>query len=214
MCELLQKCPDHVQRHTLLFEKITKRGPKAYNILLNICRQHFPDAAALLLEPVSSMGYSEISIRGARNLELSAQWHSNQNIDNNIIASQVDGSNASELPTPKTKILKLSKLEANPELNLVVKKSTKFHKNPKYDDDKYNYSMKSRHRGVLVLVNIIKFEGRKDRSGALVDRDYLITLFRGMEFDIIYEENITADVSYSTRFVYILLLKFSINKFL
>lgn len=197
MCELLQKCPDNVQRHTLLFEKITRRGPNAYSILLKICREHFADAALLLeTETLSSMGYGVIAISEARNSANTAQSNSNQITNNNISASHMDGSNTSRLPKRKVPKLEPYTLAVKSKLNLVVKKSTKFHKHPKYGDSS-TYSMQSRHRGVFFLVNIINFELKpeKKRNGADIDRDNLITLFRGMEFEIFYYENITAEVS-------------------
>ncbi|XP_058128142.1 uncharacterized protein LOC131290535 isoform X3 [Anopheles ziemanni] len=39
---------DETTRHKLMFEKITRRGPKAFNTLLDICQRNFPKAYAEL----------------------------------------------------------------------------------------------------------------------------------------------------------------------
>lgn len=54
------------------------------------------------------------------------------------------------------------------------------------------YSMKSRNRGVLFLVNNINFPNLKTRKGADQDRVNLITLFRKFGFIIYYFENLRA----------------------
>lgn len=54
----------------------------------------------------------------------------------------------------------------------------------------HTYSMKSRNRGVLFLVNNIDFLTQKKRNGAESDRVNLVTLFRALNFIIYYYENL------------------------
>lgn len=55
------------------------------------------------------------------------------------------------------------------------------------------YSMKSRNRGVLFLVNIIevKDQPKQYRNGAIQDKKKLICLFSQMGYEIFYYENLT-----------------------
>lgn len=55
------------------------------------------------------------------------------------------------------------------------------------------YSMKSKNRGVLFLVNIIEIKDQPNqyRNGAILDKKKLITLFREFGFKIFYYENLT-----------------------
>ena len=71
-----------------------------------------------------------------------------------------------------------------------VIKSDKFHGG--LED---TYSMRSKQRGVFFLVNNIHFGDESDtRQGAHVDRDDLITLFRGMGFIVFYYEDLKREV--------------------
>lgn len=170
-----------------------KRGPKAYDILLKICRQHFADAALFLerdeISTSSSIiGYNEIPIGSAEEIPQG----SNQNLINN----NNNNYNLNSNQETSTIILEPYKLDEKSKLKLIVKKSIKYHKHKILQ----TYDMKSKNRGILFLVNIINFKGNEPRRGAQIDRDNLISLFRQMNFEIFYYEDITVNVSYKLKF--------------
>lgn len=196
-------------KHKMLFEKITHRGPNAFQGLVEICKGNFVEAANLLQRKSSRFipvihsdnddDDGSISIRGRReekkdkrknrdkkNDAQSSDVRPQPNVD--ITDKSVSQSNGND------RIVKLdlfTKEVAPTKLAINVTKSKKYHTHKTLA----TYDMKSRHRGVFFLVNIINFDKKEPRNGASVDRDNLITLFRGMEFKIFYNEDITSVVS-------------------
>jgi hypothetical protein len=81
--------------------------------------------------------------------------------------------------------------EVHPIEKISIQNATKFGKRA----DLPVYSMRSKNRGVFFLVNIINFVKKSPRNGADVDRDNLITLFRGLGYTIFYYEDLTQKVS-------------------
>lgn len=55
--------------------------------------------------------------------------------------------------------------------------------------------MDSIHRGVFFYVNLIKYDQNDDLDGAKKDRDNLLKLFKQMDFELFYYEDITKEVS-------------------
>lgn len=201
-------------KHKLLFEKITHRGPKAFQGLVDICRGNFVDAANLLQRkssrfiPISNSDNDDdddddrfVSIRGKRHEEKKDKRKNRdkQNDAQPLLGdarppANVDITDKSVSRTDAERNMKLELFtrEVQPtKLTINVTKSRKFHTHKTLA----TYDMKSRHRGVFFLVNIINFNKKDPRNGASVDRDNLITLFRGMEFKIFYNEDITSGVS-------------------
>lgn len=166
--------PTQEDRHRRLFEKITRRGPKAYELLINILQQHFPDAYEILTH-VSyrnrAINDDEPSIRELLNRNLltnqaannvatvnnnhnhnnnnnnntNHNHHNNNNNNNNHYIAvpstsrsispriqetvnrllNVSSANNSSLPN-RRQIIEF-KEDINPELNINVEYSTKFH---------------------------------------------------------------------------------------
>ncbi len=198
----------------MLFEKITHRGPKAFQGLVEICKGNFVEAANLLQRkssrhiPITNSDDNDdddgtISIRGKRregeekkdkrknrdkqnDAQLSSDARPQPNID-------ITDKSVSEATNAERNVkLEIFTREVQPtKLAISVTKSKKYHTHKTLA----TYDMKSRHRGVFFLVNIINFHKKDPRNGASVDRDNLITLFRGMEFKIFYNEDITSTVS-------------------
>lgn len=201
----------------MLFEKITHRGPNAFQGLVEICKGNFVEAANLLqrkssrlIPAVTSDNDDDdddddgmISIRGKRreDEEKKDKRKNNRDKRNDAQSSDVrppanvditDKSVSQENANERVVKLELFSREVQPtKLAINVTKSKKYHTHKTLA----TYDMKSRHRGVFFLVNIINFNKKEPRNGASVDRDNLITLFRGMEFKIFYNEDVTSVVS-------------------
>lgn len=203
-------------KHKMLFEKITHRGPNAFQGLVEICKGNFVEAANLLqrkssrFTPVTNSDNDDDddngvfhSIRGKKR-EDKEKREKRKNRD-----KQNDVPSNDARPQPNVDITDKSVSRADAERNMKLELFTKevrptklainVTKSKKYHTHKTlaTYDMKSRHRGVFFLVNIINFHKQDPRNGADVDRDNLITLFRGMEFQIFYNEDITSVVSNS-----------------
>lgn len=194
----------------MLFEKITHRGPHAFQGLVEICIGSFSEAANLLQRrssryiPVNNSENDDdddgmISIRRKR-IEDKEERKKNrdkrheQNLPEIRPPPNVDITDKSVSRSDAERNVQLvpyTKNVAPTKLAIDVKKSKKYHTHKTLA----TYDMRSRHRGVFFLVNIINFHKKEPRNGASVDRDNLITLFRGMEFDIFYNEDITSGVS-------------------
>lgn len=199
----------------MLFEKITHRGPNAFQGLVEICRGNFVEAANLLqrkssrIIPVSNSDNDDddekmfVSIRGKKqeDEEKKDKRKNNRDKKNEAQSSAVrpqpnvditDKSVSRAIANERIVKLELFTKEVQPtKLAINVAKSKKYHTHKTLA----TYDMKSRHRGVFFLVNIINFHNKEPRNGASVDRDNLITLFRGLEFKIFYNEDVTSGVS-------------------
>lgn len=158
--------PTEYERHRKLFEKITYRGPRAYETLIKILQEHFPDAHEIL----THVSYrhrtiddndNEPSIRDllnrtglvnqvTNNAAIINNNHNNSSINNNNndihyyalpstsrsaapriqeISNQLriaSIANSRSLPNRKPHIVEF-KEQINPELNVQVQCSTKFH---------------------------------------------------------------------------------------
>ncbi|KAH8345924.1 hypothetical protein KR067_009066 [Drosophila pandora] len=164
-------------RHCKLFEKITRRGPKAYNQLIQALRNINCIEAAELLESVDETSSRPpfISIKERNTIRNSADivdTPSSTQGDSACISKRKYGNPSAPL-TPYTDPVTPGR---------EVKKSDRIHK----DDVVGTYKMQSRHnRGVLLMVNIIDFQDpKRKRNGADVDSNSLIYLFREMGFTI------------------------------
>lgn len=215
----LQKLPIGPEtRHKMLFEKITHRGPKAFQGLVEICKGNFVEAAHLLqrkasrLIPFTNFDNNDddddddgtISIRGKRREgEEKKDKRKGRDKPNGVQVSldakpnvDITDKSVSRADAERNVKLELFTGEVQPtKLAINVTKSKKYHTHKTLA----TYDMRSRHRGVFFLVNIINFHNKEPRNGASVDRDNLITLFRGMEFKIFYNEDITSGVSILKR---------------
>lgn len=169
---------NETDRKMALWRKIPKRGPKAYDKLLEICSENYPQAYIILNKAI------------ARNLgQMTSVSQSRENYAQLDEPDMKDGmclSVAKKEPLEVAEFKPYSGKLVN-HLNLTVKKSTKIHVNPKLKV----YKMSSRNRGVLFLINIINFRKKEfNRKGANNDRDNLIYLFTELGFIIYYFEDI------------------------
>lgn len=193
-------------KHKLLFEKLTRRGPNAFQGLVEICKSDFIEAANLLqrrsarfIPLYPDLDDKDVSIKQKRNDDKKERKERKNNRDKNNagIAKPLPDIDITDKSVSRSDIEQPLQLElftkevAPSKLAIKVIKSKKFHTHKTLD----TYDMRSRHRGVFFLVNIINFHRKDPRNGASVDRDNLITLFRGMEFEIFYYEDITSLVS-------------------
>ncbi|KAH8379887.1 hypothetical protein KR009_007819 [Drosophila setifemur] len=164
------------RQHRNFFEKITHRGPKAYNQLIEALRNVNSLEAVRLLESVDEVGQPFISIKERQTTRRSAD------IVDTPCPSQREGACVSKTTlneplgplTPYT-----DPVMENPRH---VRKSEKIHT----DEVVGTYTMQSRHnRGVLFMVNIMDFpDPKRKRNGAEVDSKSLTHLFSELGFTI------------------------------
>lgn len=163
-----QKASDNLKsKHVNLLTKITETGPGAFNVLVDICRSNFWDADEFL----ASFNRPDCGDRLTESVKV-----------------ETDGN---FLSWPKRKSIEpipLAEFTEPVDTILQVTKADRFH-----SSKILSYSMKSKNRGVLFLVNIIEIKNEPDqyRNGAIVDKMKLIKLFREFGFKIFYYENIT-----------------------
>ena len=55
--------------------------------------------------------------------------------------------------------------------------------------------MLSSPRGLVLLINNVRFEEHSERRGAMVDAENMTNLFRKLHFEVQYEEDLKKDVS-------------------
>lgn len=169
---------DKKERHRELFIKITKRGPKAFDALRNILIKNFPSAEKILAADWLK------SIPEEKRRGVTETIDKTEDTDRRTVLR--------EYFKNKTNIsLKVYEKETQHDKNIIVKKSKKIH----YDEKVQTYSMRSRNRGVLFMINIITFPlSTSDlRKGATMDGDNLIHLFREFGFDVFYYENLNLE---------------------
>lgn len=210
--------PDQRTQHRKLLEKITHRGPMAFQKFLFILEVSFPDAHRLLeikysgiersLHNRTFQPISPSSLVPPQPIELAVAavaipqpvvippFALAPALPDKVRAvapvSAVDNYHCPPIDVGGGLKLEFYTKEVTPKRNISVKMADKFNTSEKIS----TYDMKSSKRGLLFLVNIINFEKqpRKKRNGATVDRDNLISLFRQMNFQIIYYEDITKAV--------------------
>lgn len=169
MCNQNLEESDEIKHRTLL-EKITKRGPEAFDKLLSICNESGYEEAHKILKPTAS--YSEYN--SIRHIRDSTTESGSQISENTVIKLE-----------PYTEPI-------NDQFKINVVKSTMISSDSKIK----TYEMRSEKRGVFFFVNNTLMEGsQSERHTAHMDKDYLISLFRGLGFTIFYYENILLKVT-------------------
>lgn len=159
-----------------MLRRICESGPDAFRKLVDICQSNKWDAADFLssFEKPGRCGSAE------NQTELV-----NVETDGNIVPSMNSMSIANISLELYTKDVAIDE-------TMNVKKAVRF-----CSTNVLPYSMRSKNRGVLFLVNIIDIQNKPDkyRNGAMWDKIKLITLFREFGFKIFYYENLTLRVS-------------------
>lgn len=207
---------DEHSRHKKLFEKITKRGPTAFQTLLEICKDNFPTAYKLLNSGINlnlnqqqagghhdtfnstfhpnrrravSANYGESS----RQLAVQQQRLERLSIGSrSISAEDEDAKNnnqeAEEIETTDGK-MRLTEYTEQVHEQFKVELTTR----PQRLRLLEAYPMSSSRRGVIFIVNIIKYKNNTHpmRNGAEADRDNLVSLFRQLGFTVFYYEDLT-----------------------
>lgn len=205
-----QDAADDADRNTLLFRKLTHRGPKAFQNILQILKdKHYDEAHKLLsVSIIPSATFSNedvdfeentLSIGNTKNIIRSTSTtttSSNYNNNNNSI--NIEDSPAQEpvtsidgLFSSKPKTLKLKpytkKTSFHFDSDVEVKRAANYGSHPKLQV----YPMKSKKRGVFFFVNIINFTSDKaKREGAERDKENLVTLFSEMNYTVFYYEDL------------------------
>ncbi|XP_058128138.1 caspase Dronc-like isoform X2 [Anopheles coustani] len=180
---------DETTRHKLMFEKITRRGPKAFNTLLDICQRNFPKAYAEL-NPSSNDQQMHSTLNPQRIRSVSCNVAPKPFLIRGALEI-VDGKNynfAAESVPEESKCTLQVHEDILPSFSVTLSSGpTTTH--PKVPA----YPMKSRNRGVAFIVNVITFvkDVHGKRNGADIDGQNLISLFQQLGFVVFYYENIT-----------------------
>jgi caspase Dronc len=197
---------DDLEKNRKLFNKLTHRGPTAFENLLDILKEkQYNDAyVKLSVSTIPAATFSnESTVLTRDNMTLSisnTRQHNRQNSynppspNNNINNNNEDESSSTSNDGPvfsQPGRLKLEPYTVATRFHFdgdaEVKRAADFGSHPKLQV----YRMRSKRRGVFVFVNIIKFKSEKNnRSGAEKDRENLVTLFREMGFTIFYYEDL------------------------
>lgn len=208
------------KRHEALLEKITHRGPRAFDIFARICEVHFPVAASLLLDD-NEISLKYIRTNNGRSTQQQQQQQTPSTVPNHqsteddhvvvVVDDDVDtcGSRLTPADFANRRLINNNNNTRSHDAHhhsppvfkpytepldgptlYPVKLSNQIHIH-----EKSCYSMESNYRGVAFIVNIVNFNTtNEDRSGALRDKHNLIWLFRDMGFEVFYYQDITAKV--------------------
>lgn len=182
---------DEITRHKKLFEKITKRGPKAFETLLYICQQKFPNAY-LILKPSSNANRMHPTLNPQRVRSVSC------NVAPKVYSfrgsGDVEDGKANNLAEQALAEESKCMLQLYPDILPTSSFSVKRTEGPLESHPKVPaYPMKSRNRGVAFIVNVITFlkDVHPKRNGADIDGQNLISLFQQLGFVVFYYEDIT-----------------------
>lgn len=171
---------NRISRHSQLLRKITETCPRAFNTLVQICRLNFWDAAEFLesFKKSDCTQSSELCRGFESSCSLSHSHRAVVETDGNIFSIALRRESVVNIPlTPFTDSYDM----------FHVTRATQF-----CTRNILTYSMKSKNRGVLFLVNIIEIQNQPHnyRNGAILDKEKMITLFRQFGFEIFYYENL------------------------
>ncbi|EAT36368.1 AAEL011562-PA [Aedes aegypti] len=206
--------PDEASRHKKLFEKITKRGPHAFDILVSICQRNFPTAYKLLKNGnVSTVGSSS---RNSSQFEFNSTYHPNR--VRSISAGDYSGSELLRQRLANLSIGSPSYSEEDDAKNNndTVEETTdkggkrrlqefgekvrslykvELSARPQSHRILEAYEMRRRNRGVVFIVNVITYinETHPTRNGAEADKYNLVSLFQQLGFTVFYYEDLTSD---------------------
>lgn len=206
---------DEMEKKRLLLNKLIHRGPDAFRALLDICKRNNYDEALLLLSGSTNPAATPLlngavvvddtnalsistTIRLNRSISQTSPSNGNRSDETDDAIALTDGSLFSK---PKVKPQAPKPLKLAPytkktsfqfDVNLEVKRAANYGQHHKLQV----YNMKNKRRGVFLFVNIIKFKNHKDRDGADMDRENLVTLFSEMNYTIFYYEDLTRQDCY------------------
>lgn len=203
---------DDDTRNTLLFEKLTHRGPTAFGKILDILKENNYTTALKILSsstiPSATFTNDQAFVDETNALSISTTRRFNRNLSysppDNSSSPKLDEADAQKISGldndgPIVSKPKKHKVKLEPymkatsfqyDTNAEVKRAVNFGSHSKLQV----YNMRSKKRGVFFFVNIIKFKLKgedKYRNGAQADRENLVSLFREMNFTVFYYEDIT-----------------------
>ncbi|XP_053690230.1 caspase Dronc [Sabethes cyaneus] len=199
--------PDEATKHKMLFEKITKRGPTAFQKLLDICQLNFPAAYNLLKSgnvlTINNDHENFHSISNAkrhrsssdanlidpnRSTELHRKFR-NLSVGSRSVSEEEDSKSRLFNSADRNRKCKLEIFEEN----VLDKYEVKLTKSPQQPKLLHAYPMKSRNRGTVFILNIITYINNTHpvRNGAKTDKDNLVSLFRQLGFKVFYYEDLT-----------------------
>lgn len=177
-------------------KKITERGPTAFTVFKAICETDFEAAADILRHrPIDENQKTFLSISESKNEVERKRREMYEGKGLSKIISKIKPGTSSSSASNGNKnedFIRLESYDGPIHRQLEVKRATKFHAASRPGIE--TYPMRSKHRGVLFLVNIIDFKEKdKRRNGAEADKHRLLDLFDQMGFKLFYYENINAE---------------------
>lgn len=208
---------DEVSQHRKLFEKITKRGPTAFQTLVDICERNFPAAYKLLKSgnitgpvvvnannqtvPNQETYHSTFHPNRIRSVSANYGESSRSQLaiqqrlqrlsigSRSISAEDEDAKNNNQAVETTDGKLRLAEYSEKVREQFKVEMSSRPQRHRLLDA----YPMKSAKRGVIFIVNIIKYKNdtHPKRNGAEMDKENLVSLFRQLGFTVFYYEDLT-----------------------
>lgn len=185
---------DDETRHRNLLKKITERGPTAFTAFKGICETDFTEAAEILKQrPLVESQKTFLSISDSKK----ENERERREMYEGKIASKLKPGTSSSSSSKVNGNKGDDNIRLEPYVGpigrqLDVKRATKFSTATRPGIE--TYQMRSKHRGVLFLVNIIDFHAAdRRRNGAEMDKDRLLDLFDQMGYKLFYYENINSD---------------------
>lgn len=185
---------DAETRHKKLFEKITKRGPKAFDILLKICRQQFPPAYTELqrgfMPPLRRSESNDAKMNSTLNPNRVRPVSPNEVAELVATRCPEEAANKENNNTGADGSNYELRVHATIKPPFVVKQSTG---PPTMQPWVTAYPMASRNRGVAFIINMVSFinDTLPERKGSKKDGTNLISLFQQLGFKVFYNENVT-----------------------
>lgn len=209
--------PDDANRHKKLFEKITKRGPAAFQTLLDICQRDFPTAYRLLKTGnIPALNISHVPPRtNAKQEEYVSTY--NPNRMRSVSANLGDSSSSTRSIQQRMRNISLGSRSVSEEDDAKNNNASDAGENRKWlkvFEEKVRpqyiveravrpqahrtleaYPMRQRNRGVVFIVNVITYwnDTHPKRNGAETDKENLVSLFRQLGFTVFYYEDLTRD---------------------
>lgn len=209
---------DEASKHKKLFEKITRRGPTAFQTLLDICQINFPAAYALLKSGTTFGSNNSNGSHNTNNDHDKFRSTFKANRPRSISANLGDTSRPVPLPQ-RFRHLSIGSRSVSEEDD--TKNNNQFETTDKGDKRQLEvfrekvqelykvelttrpqrsrileaYQMRSRNRGVIFIVNVITYinDTHPKRNGAEADKDNLVSLFRQLGFTVFYYEDLTRE---------------------
>ncbi|XP_072943375.1 caspase Dronc-like isoform X2 [Epargyreus clarus] len=182
----------------MLYRDLTRRGPQAFEHLLESLTEVGKWDLVRELDPNSALHYSRSPRNPPRNPSSSNKGSSRSHENNYVSISEEKKRTKTEKEINESAISAPSRLPVVPSEipHFHIVKSTKFHED---DGDEFKlYRTRSRPRGVLLMFSYTEFLDETFRRGADVDCRHLKYLFDEFGFKVLGYNNLTQQATLDT----------------